>query len=125
MSAKILVVDDSSLARRTVRQLLEAMGHTVVEASDGMQALEVFHVEKPELVVLDMVMSGMYGLDVLAKMREMNPEVRVLVSTSDVQKSTADQVKAAGAKGLLNKPVSKEKLTPAVTLLLGGGDLWN
>ena len=123
--AKVLIVDDSSLARRTVRQLLEAMGHTVVEATDGLQALEKFHLEKPELVILDMVMTGMYGLDVLAQMRALDPAVSVIVATADVQQSTLEQVKAGGAKGLLTKPVTREKLTGAVETVLGGGDLWS
>lgn len=125
MKAKVLIVDDSSLARRTVRQLVEPMGHPVVEASDGLQALEKFHLEKPELVILDMVMTGMYGLDVLAQMRALDPTVSVIVATADVQHSTLEQVKAAGAKGLLTKPVTREKLTKAIETVLGGGDLWS
>jgi two-component system, chemotaxis family, chemotaxis protein CheY len=125
MSLKILIVDDSSLARRTLRQLLESLGHTVEDASDGEQALERFFVSPPELVVLDMVMSGMYGLDVLAKMREMNPAVRVLVATADIQTSTAEQVRAAGAKGILNKPVNRDQLITAITKIAAGGETWN
>src|SRR5688572_26604744 len=101
MTAKILIVDDSSLARRMTRQLLEGMGHTVEEASDGSQALERFFINPPELVILDMVMTGMYGIEVLAKMREINPAAKIVVATADIQQSTADQVRAAGAKGLL------------------------
>jgi two-component system, chemotaxis family, chemotaxis protein CheY len=125
MSLKILIVDDSSLARRTLRQLLESLGHTVEDASDGEQALERFFVSPPELVVLDMVMSGMYGLDVLAKMREMNPAVRVLVATADIQNSTAEQVRAAGAKGILNKPVNRDQLISAIEKIAAGGETWN
>lgn len=125
MSIKVLIVDDSSLARRTLRQLLESMGHKVEEANDGEQALERFFVSPPELVLLDMVMSGMYGLDVLAKMREMNPAVRVLVATADIQNSTAEQVRAAGAKGILNKPVNRDQLTSAIAKIAAGGDTWN
>ena len=125
MSIKILIVDDSSLARRTLRQLLVGMGHTVEEASDGEQALERFFVSPPELVILDMVMNGMYGLDVLAKMQEMNPAVRVLVATADIQTSTAEQARAAGAKGILNKPVNREQLSAAITKIAAGGDTWS
>ena len=125
MSGKILIVDDSSLARRTLRQLLEGMGYAVDEASDGTQALERFFLNPHELVILDMVMSGMYGLDVLAKMREMAPTVRVIIVTSDIQKSTADQVKAAGAKAILNKPVNRQQLTTAIQTILAGGDTWS
>jgi two-component system, chemotaxis family, chemotaxis protein CheY len=125
MNAKVLIVDDSSLARRTVRTVLEEMGHTVEEVSDGSQAIERFYLGRPDLVVLDMVMTGMYGLDVLAKIREMNPTARVIVVTADIQKSTQDQVRAAGASGFINKPVNRQKLTDAVSKVLDGGDSWN
>ena len=125
MKAKVLIVDDSSLARRTVRAVLEELGHTVEEVSDGNQAIERFYLGRPDLVVLDMVMTGMYGLDVLAKIREMNPEARVIVVTADIQQSTQDQVKAAGASGFINKPVNRQKLTDAVAKVLEGGSTWN
>jgi two-component system chemotaxis response regulator CheY len=125
MNAKVLIVDDSALARRTVRQALEELGHTVEEASDGAQALERYYISKPELVILDMVMSGMYGLEVLAKLREMDPDVRVIVATADIQTTTADQAKAAGAKGILNKPVNRQQLAATIQLVRAGGDTWN
>lgn len=125
MKANILVVDDSALARRTLRQLLEEMQHTVEDAVDGAQALERFYLARHQVVILDMVMGGMYGLDVLAKMKEIDPEVRVIVVTADVQKSTAEQARAAGAKALLNKPVRREALASTLTTVLEGGQTWN
>ncbi len=125
MKPKILIVDDSSLARRTARSMLEDLGFTVDEARDGAQALERYFIDRPDLVLLDMVMTGMYGLDVLAKMREINPEVKVIIATADIQQSTAEQVRAAGAKGILNKPMNREKLAAALEKILAGGDTWN
>lgn len=125
MNAKVLIVDDSSLARRTVRLLLEELGHTVEEASDGAQALERYFINRHDLVILDMVMNGMYGLEVLAKMRELNGEVRVIVATADIQKSTQEQVRAAGAAAFVNKPINRQELTRVVTAVLAGGVGWN
>jgi two-component system chemotaxis response regulator CheY len=125
MKAKVLIVDDSSLARRTVRQLLEEMGHTVEEATDGPQALERYYLNRHDLVILDMVMNGMYGLDVLAKMRELNPDARVIVATADIQKSTLDQARAAGAAAFINKPLNRQELTRLVGVVLTGGVGWN
>lgn len=125
MKTKILIVDDSALARRTLRQLLESMDHAVEEASDGNQALERYFLARPDLVILDMVMNGMYGLEVLTKIREMNPSARVIVATADIQKSTAEQVKDAGAMGILNKPINRQVLTDALKRVLDGGDTWN
>src|ERR1700709_160351 len=114
MNAKVLIVDDSSLARRTVRPVLEEMGHSVEEASDGAQAIERYFINRHDLIILDMVMTGMYGIEVLAKMRELNPDVRVIVATADIQKSTVDQVRAAGACAFINKPINRQELTRVV-----------
>ena len=124
MSAKILIVDDSSLSRRTLRHLLEELGHQVTEARDGTEALERFFLEPPGIVILDMVMTGMYGAEVLAKMQEMNPAIPVIVATADIQKSTADQVRDGGAKAILNKPVRREELTVTLDTVLQGGSTW-
>lgn len=122
---KILIVDDSSLARRSARQMLEELGHTVQDAADGAQALERYFLDRPDLVLLDMVMTGMYGLDVLAKIRELNPDALVIVVTADIQKSTEDQAKAAGAAAFLNKPLNREKLKQTVSAVLEGTFQWN
>ncbi len=125
MNAKVLIVDDSGLARRTLRHLLEEMGHTVEEAADGNQALERYYLHRHDLVLLDLVMNGMYGLDVLAKMRELNPEVRVIVATADIQNATRHDVRGAGAAACVNKPVNREELHQVVSTVLQGGVMWN
>jgi two-component system chemotaxis response regulator CheY len=120
MSAKVMVVDDSAMSRRTLRRILEAAGHGVVEAEDGMAALELYFIEKPDLVLLDLVMKGMYGLDVLAKLREMDPGARVVVASADIQTSTRALVEEAGARDFINKPFSAENVLRAVNSALGG-----
>lgn len=125
MKAKILIVDDSSLARRTTRQALESHGYQVEEAKDGAEALERYFLHRHDLVILDMVMAGMYGLDVLAKMRELNPEVRVIVATADIQSSTRDQVREAGAVAFLNKPINRDLLGDLVSRTLAGEAVWS
>lgn len=119
MSAKVLVVDDSGLARRGTRKALEDAGYEVVEAEDGMSGLERYFVEKPAVVILDLVMKGMYGLDVLAKLREMDPSVRVVVISADVQESSRDLVHAGGAFGFVNKPARAHDIVAAVRQALG------
>lgn len=120
MSKKIMVVDDSALSRRTLRRILEGAGYIVVEAEEGMAALELYFVEKPDLVLLDLVMKGMYGLDVLAKLREMDAGVRVIVASADIQTSTRAMVEEAGASNFINKPFSTENVLAAVNIVLGG-----
>lgn len=119
MSAKILIVDDSGMARRGTRRILEGAGYEVVEAEDGLGALEQFFVQKPALVVLDLVMKGMYGHDVLTRLREMDAAARVIVVTADVQHSSRHLVEASGAAGFLTKPVNADELLRAVRDALG------
>ncbi|HEX7773561.1 MAG TPA: response regulator [Pyrinomonadaceae bacterium] len=121
MSGKILIVDDSALSRRTLRRILETAGYEVVEAADGMAALEVYFLEKPDLVLLDLVMKGMYGLDVLVKLREMDQEARVVVASADIQSSTRKLVDEAGALGFINKPFVSEQVVAAVETALTKG----
>jgi two-component system chemotaxis response regulator CheY len=115
MTAKILLVDDSSMARRTVRQMLETAGYDVVEAEDGLAALERYFLEKPDLVLLDLVMKGMMGLDVLEKLHELDPKVRAIVLSADIQESSRAMAAAGGARDFLNKPVDRASLLSAVS----------
>lgn len=114
MTTKVLVVDDSALARRSSRRILESAGYDVVEAEDGLSALEQYFVEKPAVVILDLVMKGMYGLDVLARLREMDPAARVIVVSADVQHSSRDLVHSGGGIGFLTKPVQGDSLLEAI-----------
>jgi two-component system chemotaxis response regulator CheY len=125
MSAKILVVDDSGLARRSIRQILEEMGHEVEEARDGAQAIERYFLNHHDLIVLDMVMEGMYGLEVLMKFKQLNPDVRVVVVTADIQESTRAEVRAAGGVALINKPVVRAELERVVNSALKGDLAWS
>ncbi len=121
MNQKILIVDDSALSRRTLRRILESAGYEAVEAEDGMTALELYFLEKPGLVLLDLVMKGMYGLDVLLKLREMDPQARVVVASADIQSSTRQIVDEAGALGFINKPFVTEQVIGAIESALSEG----
>ena len=125
MKQKVLLVDDSGLARRSLRAILEEGGFDVVEAEDGMVALEQYFVERPDLVLLDLVMKGMYGLDVLTKIREIDPAARVIVVSADVQSSSQDMVQAAGASGFITKPVDSAHLIRVARSVLEGSQTWN
>lgn len=125
MSAKILLVDDSGLARRSTRRVLEEAGYTVVEAEDGLSALERFSIEKPDVVLLDLVMRGMYGLEVLAKLREMDPAARVVVMSADIQTSSREMVRAAGASGFINKPAQPGQVVAVLEQVMAGSTPWN
>lgn len=125
MNAHILVVDDSGFARRTLRQILESAGHTIDEAKDGNDALERYFLRKPDLVMLDMVMEGMGGMEVLAKMRELDPQAKIVLATADIQGSTRAEAQTAGAAGFVSKPFERDQVLSAVSTVLTGGLSWN
>ena len=120
MKAKVLIVDDSALTRRSLRQILETAGCDVVEAEDGLAALERYHLEKPDIVLLDLVMRGMYGLEVLQKLRELDSDARVVVVSADVQSSSFELAEQAGAKAFINKPFDKAEILVALDTALSG-----
>lgn len=121
--AVILVVDDSSYARRVMRKNLEAAGHEVLEADGGMAALETYFLKRPDVVLLDLTMEDLSGLDVLKKLREVNPDVRVIVVSADIQSSTNEMVRDAGAAKFIGKPAPTGELLAAINDAIGGTDV--
>ncbi|QDU28919.1 Chemotaxis protein CheY [Anatilimnocola aggregata] len=119
--AKILIVDDSNLARRTTRKILEEAGHTVVDAEDGFTALERYFIEKPNLVMLDVTMREMDGIEVLGRLRQMDANCQAIIVTADIQSSTRQMAADGGAAGFVVKPVTSASLLAAVETALQGG----
>jgi two-component system chemotaxis response regulator CheY len=116
--ATIMIVDDSNFTRRTHRRILESDGHVVHEASSGMSAIESYFVHHPDLVLLDLTMEDMGGLEVLKQLRSMRAEARVIVVSADVQRSTVQLVTESGAFRFLGKPVTPEALLDCVRAAL-------
>ena len=123
--AKILVVDDSGLARRSTRSILEQANHEVIDAQDGFAALERYALDRPDLVLLDVTMRDMSGIEVLRRLRELDTAARVVIVSADVQNSTHDMARDAGASGFVIKPATSASLLGAVSTVLEGGALWN
>ena len=106
------------------RKLLEELGHEVEDAGDGSEALEKYVLNQHDLVVLDMVMHGMYGLEVLEKFQQLNPKLPVIIATADIQRSTREQVRQAGASAMVNKPINREEMAEVLAVVIAGGNLW-
>jgi protein-histidine pros-kinase len=114
--ARILVVDDEPDVLLLCRLVLEGHGHDVVEASDGREALMAVRTERPDLVVLDVMLPDLDGWHVLAALRE-NPataELPVIMLTAKAQQRSQLYGWQAGASDYLTKPVSPEQLARAV-----------
>lgn len=110
---KILLIDDSALSRNILKRFLGDVYH-FVEAEDGMRGLELYFIEKPDLVFLDLTMPNMSGMEVLAQLRQLDPTARVIVGTADIQDLTRAQAESLGAAAVVNKPFTPETLHKAV-----------
>jgi two-component system KDP operon response regulator KdpE len=106
---RVLVVDDEPQIRRAVRAGLERSGHAVVQAENGEQALDLAAEHPPELVILDLAMPGMDGIEVCRQLRQWS---RVPVIVLSVREGEADKIAAldAGADDYLTKPFSTGEL---------------
>lgn len=115
----VLVVDDSETIRQQVASALERAGFSVVEAADGVDGLERANQNELCMVILDVNMPRLNGLDMLERLRE-NPKhqaLPVLMLTTEVQQSMIERAKKAGARGWMIKPVKMDQLVSAVTKL--------
>lgn len=110
---KILLIDDSALSRNILKRLL-GESHQFIEADDGMRGLELYFIEKPDLVFLDLTMPNMGGMDVLAQLKQLDPAARVIVGTADIQNFTREQAESLGAAAVVNKPFTPEMIQKAV-----------
>ena len=116
--ATVLIVDDSALSRRITRRVLETAGHEVREAADGLAALEAYALSRPDVVLLDVTMAGLSGLEVLRQLKAIDPDARVVMATADVQASTRVMAEAGGAAGFVTKPFNAAAILGAVDAAL-------
>jgi two-component system, chemotaxis family, chemotaxis protein CheY len=121
MSFKILIVDDSAMSRRSLKRVLESDGYAVIEAVDGISALETYHLARPDLVMLDMLMHGMYGLEVLSKLKQLDNSARVVIVTADIQNSTKAMALEGGAIAFVTKPFAADIILQTVAGVLSKG----
>jgi CheY-like chemotaxis protein/anti-sigma regulatory factor (Ser/Thr protein kinase) len=101
--AKILVAEDSQAQAVQIRSLLEKAGHTVQMAVDGDAALAIFRAETPEIVLTDMHMPGMTGLELIEAVRASHPDVPVVMMTSDGTEDLAVEALRKGASNYIPK----------------------
>jgi len=111
---KILIVDDSETIRQRVSGALENAGFETLTAKDGVEGLVSVQQEAPAMVILDVNMPRMNGLDMLDNLDVKKSGLPVLLLTTEVEPSLMARAKLAGAKGWMVKPVSLERLVDAV-----------
>jgi signal transduction histidine kinase/ActR/RegA family two-component response regulator len=114
-SGPILVVDDSALNRRLMREILEPLGFMVIEAQDGREALACYAQHRPALVLMDMRMPVMDGREAMRRIRrEHGDKVRMVAVTASVFEEEVPEIMASGADEVLHKPFRNEHLLSIV-----------
>ena len=119
---KILVADDSKLARLSLIKSIKGLEPhcEIIEAENGLIAVEQFEKYLPSIVFLDLTMPVMDGYEALEKIIEMNSKAQVVVVTADIQSQAQAQaqVMALGAKMVIPKPISSEKMQTVLEQLV-------
>jgi len=119
---RVLLADDHALVRAGMRSLLNAMADVAVvgEASSGEEALELAGRERPDIVLMDIAMKGMSGLDAAARLRELHPEVRVVILSMHAGEEYVLKALRAGAVGYLLKDAATGELELALRSVMRG-----
>jgi len=111
----ILIVDDAKIMRVSLNKSIEKIGHTVVaESADGESSIAAYQKYKPDLITMDITMQDMDGITALKKIKEINPEVNIIMVTSHGDEPMVMSALKSGAKGYILKPISPEKLREAI-----------
>ena len=111
-----MIVDDSEESRLLLKDFLLEHNHNVVaEAGDGIEALEKYDSEKPELIFLDLIMPKLDGLSVLKKIRLYDPTSKIIVITGDDSIEIFEECTRLGAIAFLTKPIDLNDVLSAIS----------
>ena len=121
MSARVLVADDDPDIRRLIVFTLRRRGHTVAEAESGNSALDLIRQEHPDLVVLDVMMPGMTGIEVARTLKQdpATAAIPIIMLSAKGQAAEVDAGLESGARAYMVKPFSTQELASKVAEILG------
>lgn len=112
--SKLLIVDDEIDVREFAKRFFEKRGIDVSTASGGKEALEIISKDAPDLVLLDIQMEELSGIDVLKKLRDGQNNVKVIMVTGTEDPAIIDEANSLGVKGYVHKPLVLEELEKIV-----------
>lgn len=116
MRHKILIADDATFMRMMLKDILSHAGFiNLIEAKNGREAINLFKVEKPELILLDVTMPDMDGLRALEEIKEINPDVKIIMCSSMGQEEIVSECFEKGADDFIMKPFKQERVVQAVS----------
>jgi CheY-like chemotaxis protein len=111
---KILIIDDSLLARTMLNRILKELGHEVIMATNGSEGLDMAGVQKPDCILLDFLLPDMNANNVLLTLKERKIDIPVIVLTANIQSSIKKECMESGAVAVLNKPAKKEEVSEII-----------
>ena len=111
---KLLIVDDEIDIREFAKNFFKKRNIEVFTSSGGVEAFNIINTEKPDLVLLDVRMEEMNGVDLLKKLREQNNQVKVIMVTGVEDEETVNEAHALGIKGYIHKPLVLDELEKVV-----------
>ena len=118
---RVLLADDHGIVRRGLRSLLEEAGHSVVaEAADGLEAVRLCEEHRPDLLILDIGMPRLSGIEVAARAQKLDPPPAVIILSMHDDESYILRALGAGARAYLLKDATDEDLLPAVRAVASG-----
>jgi two-component system, NarL family, invasion response regulator UvrY len=119
---RVLIADDHAIVRKGLRQIAEESGAiSVDEAANGQEALDRLRHDRWDALVLDISMPGRHGLDVLQAVRDLQPQLPVLILSMHPEEQYAMRVLKAGASGYMNKDTAPGELVLAIQKIVNGG----
>ena len=120
MSKKIMLVDDAAFMRMTIKNALTKAGYdNIIEASDGQIAVETYQKEHPDLVIMDITMPNMDGIQALQAIKTADPEARVVMCSAMGQEGMVVEAIKLGAKDFIVKPFKQDRILQTVEKLIG------
>lgn len=114
MKRRVLVADDSAVARMLIKQMIDTSRFDVTEAMDGIEALNAIRSQSFDVVLLDLLMPNMTGVEILQRVLGMEDAPRIVVLTSDDQEQTVERCLSLGAAKYLHKPVRPHQIATAL-----------
>jgi purine-binding chemotaxis protein CheW len=107
---KVLIVEDSTMMRGTLKSYIDPKVFTILEAPDGEEGMRLVEAEKPDMVLLDIKLPKASGVDVLRFIKQKRPETKVVMETSVYEDETKNECMKLGAMEYLKKPVNKKDI---------------
>ena len=118
--AKVLLVDDAAFMRMVVKDTLTKNGFTdLYEAADGVEAVEKYKEVQPDLVIMDITMPNMDGLEALKTIKSQYPDAKIIMCSAMGQEAMVVEAIKSGAKDFIVKPVKPDRILKAVQQILG------